>query len=218
MPARGPRREDATDGDAALGRGSGREAPAEPPRPLEGEARLCVAEVGRDWDRGAAQGRRGAFCGHRHGQCRKPAGAETEAECGAVGPLKLHLACGPRESCSYSCPHSPHVLLSTPRLRGPCTVASKGMGQAFPSLPQSHGPEGLAVQEGAQNQAGSSQMPAQTAPAWHSQLLPASSAQPVRDPEMEMVTRPSGTTAWSPKYSSFLLQCGAKAQPVRALS
>ena len=56
MPAWGPRREEAADGDAALGRGPGREAPAEPPGPLEGEARFCMAEVGWDWDRGATQG------------------------------------------------------------------------------------------------------------------------------------------------------------------
>lgn len=72
VPARGPRREEAADGDAALGRGPGREAPTEPSRPLEGEARFRVAEVGWDWNGGATQGRRGALCGHRHGQHRRP--------------------------------------------------------------------------------------------------------------------------------------------------
>lgn len=53
MPTRGPRRKETTNWDAALGRGPGWEAPTEAPRPLEGEARLCMAEVGWDWDRGA---------------------------------------------------------------------------------------------------------------------------------------------------------------------
>lgn len=71
VPARGPRREEAADRDAALGRGPGWEALTEPPGPLEGEARFCMAEVGWDWDGGATQGWRGALCGHRHGQHRR---------------------------------------------------------------------------------------------------------------------------------------------------
>lgn len=70
VPARGPKREEAADGDAALGRGPGWEAPTEPPGLLEGEARFCVPEVGWDRDRGATQGRRGALCRHRHVQHR----------------------------------------------------------------------------------------------------------------------------------------------------
>lgn len=72
MPAWGPRREEAADGNAALGRRPGWKAPTEPPRPLEGEARFCMAEVGWDWDRGTTQRWRGALRGHRHGQHRRP--------------------------------------------------------------------------------------------------------------------------------------------------
>lgn len=67
VPVRGPRREETADGDAALGRRPGWEAPTETSRPLEGETRFCMVEVGWDWDGGATQGWWGALCGHRHG-------------------------------------------------------------------------------------------------------------------------------------------------------
>lgn len=57
VPARGPRRKETTNGDAALGRGPGRKGPAKPPGPLEGKTRFCVAKVGWDWDGGATQRR-----------------------------------------------------------------------------------------------------------------------------------------------------------------
>ena len=95
VPAWGPRREEAADGDAALGRGPGREAPTEPPRPLEGEARFCMAEVGWNRDGGATQRWRGALFGHRHVQHRSPLGAEFRTVCHS----KQHLVLWPQRGC-----------------------------------------------------------------------------------------------------------------------
>lgn len=106
MPAWGPRREEAADRDAALGRGPGREAPTEPPGPLEGEARLCMAEVGWDWDRSATQGWRGALGGHEHVQHRQPGSrvqSVTQMALGPVAPKRL-------QKTAASTPHTRSAL------------------------------------------------------------------------------------------------------------
>lgn len=102
MPARGPRREEAADGDTALGRGSGWEAPTEPPRPLEGKARFGMAEVGWDWDRGTTQPGRGALRGHGHGQHRRPQVHSTEHRVYSNSAW----SCGPKGASEKSHVHS----------------------------------------------------------------------------------------------------------------
>lgn len=119
MPAWGPRREEAADGDAALGRGPGWEAPAEPPGPLEGEARFCMAEVGWDWNRGATQGWRGALGGHEHVQHRCP--GRQSMVCHSNGAC----SCGPKEKTATSTPHT-RSALST-EAAAPRTPAGKGI-------------------------------------------------------------------------------------------
>ena len=104
MPAWGPRREEAADGDAALGRGPGWEAPAEPSGPLEGEARFCMAEVGWDWDGSATQGWRGALGGHEHVQHRRP-GRQS-----MVSHSNGAWSCGPKEAAEDSHIDTTHTL------------------------------------------------------------------------------------------------------------